>query len=149
MKFVRNVVATNFDPDKIETAVVLAGYGAATAKATGSRLMSHDIVRRNLLDAMERSGITIETLTETHAEALEATTIRDKQTVPDYNVRLRAVHLGLELMDAFPSKKVEVQGHLEHDHRLNAKALAKAEAVTGEEVVDAEVIEKSELERLF
>jgi hypothetical protein len=149
IKFVRNVVATNFDPDKIEAAVVLAGYNPETAKATGSRLLSHAVVRANLLASMEKSGITIETLTDTHAEALEAVKMEGKFEVPDHNVRLKAVRMGLELLDAFPSKKVEVAGRMEHEYRLNVKALRKAEEITGEEIIDVEALEKSELERPF
>ena len=148
MKFVKRVVATNFDPDKIEEAVVLAGYSQKNASMTAKRLFDHEGVRGCLLEAMTRVGLTIENLASVHFDALSA--VHPKNTaLPDHNVRLKAVQMGYDLLDVMPGKRVEVTGEQHITHTLNERTLLRAQAVTGEEVVDVDIVEEAALERPF
>ena len=85
------------------------GVDIDSARSSSSRLLASDTIRARVLRAIEAHNLGPEVWAETIADAIHADT---EKSIPDYNVRLKAVDLCAKLSDAYPRET-----GVTHDHR--------------------------------
>lgn len=91
----------------MQEAMLSAGYAESSARqqtTTLNSLKNNDRMR----DAFEKAGITLDSLAKKYAEGLNAKGAKGRA---DYNTRYKYVAAATQILDCYPSQKVEVSGN--------------------------------------
>jgi hypothetical protein len=126
-KFLENYKNVNFDPAKRKEALIQSGYSETTASKQGYAIERS--IKPHILRAMRKAKIGPQRLTQKLSDLLECP--------GEPTIQLRALDMGLRLIDAYPNPKITSQ-RLEHRQvTADLDTLRVAEEVTGERIIDA------------
>jgi phage terminase small subunit len=106
-------MALGMDTSKKTEAGVAAGWSASCAAQNLNRVLAKPFVQQMMVEALEKHGVTLDRFAEVIADGLDA---RHPMAAPDENgdrpKDFHAIHkfavTGLELNDAFPAKKSQL-----------------------------------------
>lgn len=137
-----------FDPKKRKDCLLAAGYSPSTVSQKGKEIARNiqDVVVRK----MEKKGLTLDKVVETHLEALDAND--PKYNEPDHKTRLKAVDMYYNMRGAYPAQKVDINSRKEVSVEISVETLQAAEIATGEGIIDVipeDVIEHQEEDDLM
>jgi hypothetical protein len=127
-----------FDPGKRKEAALASGYSEGMSNNKTALIAP---IRGILLRAMRQQGLTPERYSGKLAELLEA---KKESGSPDNNVQLSALKLALDIEDAMPIKKVEVDQRFEQVN-YSVGMLKVLEERTGERLIPQGRIVEGEL----
>ena len=125
---------TGFDSLKARNCALLAGYSEASASGIVKQILSSAPVREQVRCEMEKQGLTAAKLVKKHKDLLNAKV----NGGPDNQTQIRALKMGYELADAFPSKKVNISKKSEERHMVDISVIRKAEALLGETLLPSD-----------
>lgn len=130
---------TGFDPNRRKECMVAAGYSEKTPPS----LVENSTRLRHIIErSMARNGLTPDRVCEKLAEKLECTDPQYEK--PDNKNQLRALDLTCKLGDFYPSQKFEVRKR-EEFVRLDMVTVRLAEELSGEKILDAEIVEEKQI----
>ncbi len=130
-KYIKALKKFNFDPTKVKEAKKLAGYSDKTPVWAVEKG-----IKGQLREAMERSGMTISNLTMEHSKQVFS------DDTPE-GVRKSSIEMAYRLHDAFPATKLNVNSRSENiNFEVPIESLQQAEKLTGEKIIEAEVVEE-------
>lgn len=130
---------TGFDPDRRRECADVAGYSNNTAIA---QIEKTPLIRRRVEKAMERSNLTPVRVCEKLSDLLDCT---DRDDNPDNGNQLKAVEIVNKLGNYYPTPKLEIDKR-EQSVKLDITTIRLAEELSGEKILDAEVVEQAEIE---
>jgi len=136
--------ATGLDKTKAKECALRAGYSDGSSNGIVAQILSSPVVRSQILLEMERQGITVRKAVGVHKGLLNAKSVVHP-TQPDHNARARGLSMFYQLVDAFPEKRVSIKEHSEKEFKISIDVIRRAEQVTGERILDAEVVEPEEM----
>ena len=123
---------SGFDPKKRNECLAAAGYAPSTIAHRGKKIARS--VQEIVVRKMEKKGLTLDKVVETHKAALDAND--PKFGTPDHKTRLKAADMYYNMIDAYPSQKVDVNTHGSMSVEISVETLRAAEAATGENIID-------------
>lgn len=132
---------TGFDPSKRKACMKAAGYAPSISP---TMVEKSEVVRYKIRKAMEANNLTPMRVAQKLDEKLECV---DPNGNPDNKNQLKAIDLTCKLGDYYPSQKVDISKR-EESFRIDIKTIRLAEEVSGEKILDAEVVEEPEVAAL-
>src|SRR3990167_795475 len=125
---------TGFDFSKQNECMKQAGYADSTIKSKRSRESIVKPIRDIVLDTMERKGLTVSKVVETHREQLDAMSAA-KPRQADNGARIKAVDMAYKIMGAYPDPKIQVETR-SISVNIDMETMMAAQEVSGENVID-------------
>jgi len=134
-----------FAKEAMVPSMLEAGYTISSARSMANEFHHHDTpMRRAILKAMNDADFTIEKTVQEHKRIAFEAQHPFRPSQPDNEVRRKAIAMAYDIFDVKPPKKIEVGKADQFDIELDFEDVQRIEAYTGEELLDAEIIEEDE-----
>jgi len=138
----------NFAKDAMTECALKAGYTLSSAKTIFYQFLKYDSpMRKALLQAMEENEFSIENTVKEHKRITFESMHPFRPLQPDNEVRRKAVAMAYKLFDVDPPKRVEVSKAQQTEVELDFEDVQRIEDYTGEDLIDAEIIEEDNADR--
>lgn len=141
--------AKGFTRDSQVPCMIAAGYTVKSAKTLMQNFRTHDTpMRRAILEAMDNADFKLNDIVCEHKRITFEAMHPFSKTMPDNEVRRRAIGMAYDIFDVKPPKKIEVGRAEQIETELELEDVLRIEEYTGEELIDAEIIEEKDDEEL-
>lgn len=124
--------AEGFDPVKRDECLAKAGYSQMVIRNRGGQIEKS--INGIMLKSLMRKGVTPDYMAGKLKENMNSMHPRFRDS-PDNIARNQALKMGLELYDAFPNPKIEIEKR-ELIVSIAVETLKDAEKLTGEKIID-------------
>jgi len=134
--------ATGFDETRQKECLLKAGYSKSTAKTGANRILNMPVYREFILGELEKQNISAERVVSKIDELLDCKH-PFRSNMPDNKEQRETVKMLLQVMDAFPPKKVDIR-KTEARYELTGEDLERLnkENWGDEKVIEGEVVEE-------
>lgn len=138
-----------FTRDSMIPCMVRSGYTIKSARSMKGYWNAYDTpMRRAILEAMQKADFTIDKTVAEHKRLAFESMNPFSKNMPDNETRRKSIGMAYDLFDVKPPKKVEVGRADQVETELELEDVLRIEEYTGEELIDAEVIEEKDDEEL-